>query len=174
MSGVKPRMAVAGFAPVAVRKGTRRTAMLVPKPRKRRKITPPMPASELVHLEGELGPDERKALRALCQTADLFVVGDQAYLLAPVTPALVDTLAAFEAKGDDREPDDEPEIDDPPELDDPDEANGDQEPDEPDEASLQLAAKVLSLQMASVGMGHYAPGASYDWEPSGTKPGKVR
>ncbi len=74
------------------RKVAPRAAMLLPKPRKRREIIPPMPASELIHLKGELGPDERKALRALCPTADLFVVGDQAYLLAPVTPALVDTL----------------------------------------------------------------------------------
>ncbi len=132
-----------------------------------------MPASGLTHLEGELGPDERRAMRALCQTADLFVVGDQAYLLAPVTPALVDNLAVFEAEGYDREPDDEPEHDDPTEPDDPAEANGDQEPDEPDEASLQLAAKVVSLQMLAITMGHYAPGASYDREPGGTKAGKV-
>ena len=170
-TAVTPRMAAAGFAPVAVSKGARRAAMLLPKPRKRRMATPPMPASGLTHLEGELGPEERRAMRALCQTADLFVVGDQSYLLAPVTPALVDTLAAFES--DDREPDDAPELDDPPEIGDPDEANGDQEPDEPDEASLQLAAKVVSLQMLAITMGHYAPGASYDWEPGGTKAGKV-
>ena len=128
MSRVTPRMAAAGFAPIEVAKGTRRTAMLLPKPRKRRKFIPPMPTCELTHLEGELGPDERRAMRALCQTADLFVVGDQAYLLAPVTPALVDTLAVFEAEGYDREPDDGPELDDPSEFDDPGEANGDQEP----------------------------------------------
>ncbi len=128
MTGVTPRMAVAGFEPASGPKGARRTAMLLPKPRKRREIIPPMPTSELIHLEGELGPDERRAMRALCQTADLFVVGDQAFLLAPVSPALVDTLATFEAEGEGREPDDEPELDDPPERDDPDEANGDQEP----------------------------------------------
>lgn len=172
-AGVTPRMAAAGFAPIEVPKGARRAAMLIPKPRKRRKVTPPMPATELEHLEGELGPDERRAMRALCQTADLFVVSDQAYLLAPVSPALVDTLATFEAEGYDREPDDGPEIDDPPERDDPDEANGDQEPDEPDEAKHQIAAKVISDQTLSVSMGHYSAGASYDWEPGGTKAGKV-
>ncbi len=166
-------MAAAGFAPVEVPKGVRRTAMLLPKPRKRREIIPRMPTSELTHLEGELGPDERRAMRALCQTADLFVVGDQAYLLAPVTPALVDTLAVFEAEGYDREPDDQPEVDDPSELDDPGEPNGDKEPDEPDEAKYQIAAKVISDQMLSVTMGHYSPGASYDWEPGGTKAGKL-
>ena len=173
MTGVTPRMAAAGFAPVEVPKGTRRTSMLLPKPRKRREITPRMPASGLTHLEGELGPDERRAMRALCQTADLFVVGDQAYLLAPVTPALVDTLAVFEAEASEREPDDAPELDDPPEIGDHDEANGDQEPDEPDEATHQIAAKVISGQMLSVTMGHYSPGASYDWEPEGAKTGKL-
>ncbi len=78
---VNRRAAAEGLVPVTVPKGTRRTAMLLPKPRKRREIIPRMAATELERLEGELGPDERRAMRALCQTADLFVVGDQAYLL---------------------------------------------------------------------------------------------
>ena len=134
MTGVTPRMAAAGLAPVVVHKGARRTAMLLPKPRKRREFVPSTPATELIHLEGELGPDERRAMRALCQTADLFVVDDQAYLLAPVAPALLNTLAAFESEGYDREPDDAPELDDlpdRPEDDDPWEDDGDREPDDP-------------------------------------------
>ena len=113
-------------------------------------------------------------LRQIAESADVFDAGGGTWLLAPAPPELVDTLAALGAEGYDREPDDTPEVDDPTELDDPDEVNGDAEPDEPDEAKYQIAAKVLSDQMASVGMGHYAPGASYDWEPEGTKAGKVR
>ncbi len=117
--------------------------------------------------------DPETALRQIATTADVFEAGGGTWLLAPAPPQLVDTLAALGAADDDREPDDAPEVDAPPEVGDHDEANGDQEPDEPDEASHQIAAKVISEQMASVGMGHYSPGASYDWEPEGTKAGKL-
>ena len=78
-------------------------------------------AQQLVHIAGHLGPDERKALRVLCETADLFIIENRAWLLAPVTPELVDTLATFEAEAEDRESDlcDEAQADDEPSLGDP-------------------------------------------------------
>ena len=118
--------------------------------------------------------DPETALQQIAATADVFEAGGGTWLLAPAPPELVDTLAVVGAADEDREPDDAPELDDRPEIDDPDEANGDQEPDEPDEATHQIAAKVISDQMLSVTMGHYSPGASYDWEPEGTKAGRVR
>ena len=92
--------------------------MLLPKPRLRRSIIPSVDERALSWLAGKLGPDERKALRHIAETADLIETGDSTWLLAPVTADLVDTLAAFEADGEDRENDlyDEPQADDEPSL----------------------------------------------------------
>lgn len=69
---------------------------LVPKPSgvERRKL-PAIEETELAFLLGSLAPDERKALAAIVETADLIQVGGSSFLLAPVTPAMLDTLAAF-------------------------------------------------------------------------------
>ncbi len=57
-------------------------------------------------LVADLGPPERRALREIVERGDLAHVNGQAYLVAPVSPETLDTLAAFEAEGEDRE--DEP------------------------------------------------------------------
>ncbi len=57
-------------------------------------------------LTENLGPPERRALREIVERGDLAHVDGQAYLVAPVSPETLDTLAAFEAEGEDRE--DEP------------------------------------------------------------------
>ena len=104
-------MASAGFAPAGVPRGTRRTAMLRPKPKAQRGFIPPLPDHELAFLAGKLGPDERKALRQIVATADLIEAGDGGpWLLVPTTPTLIGALAAFEADAEDRENDleDEP------------------------------------------------------------------
>ena len=112
MSGVTPRMAAAGVEPVEAPKGTRRSHMLVPKPRLRRSIIPSIDERALSLLASELGPDERKALRHIVETADVLDLGEHGtWLLAPATAALLDTLAAFEADGEDREYDLEDERD---------------------------------------------------------------
>src|SRR5579862_8855813 len=59
------------------------------------------------HLAGPLLPDERRALRQIIAGADLLEVGDQTYLLAPVLPATLDALAAFEAEAAELEEDNE-------------------------------------------------------------------
>ena len=58
---------------------------------------------------------EHRALREIVERGDLTHVDGQAYLVAPVSLATVDALAAFEAEGEDREAD-------------PAEAQGDNEP----------------------------------------------
>ncbi len=115
MTAITPRMARAGFEPVTVPKGTRRSDMGLPKPRIRRAIIPPLAHHELSWLAGELGPPERLALRHIVETADLLDVGDSGvWLLVPTTAALLDALAAFEVEAEDRENDieDEPQDDD--------------------------------------------------------------
>ncbi len=119
MTEIAPRMARAGFEPVTVPKGTRRSNMGLPKPRIRRAIIPPLAHHELSWLAGELGPPERLALRHICETADLLDVGDSGvWLLVPTTAALLDALAAFEVEAEDRENDieDEPQSDDEPSI----------------------------------------------------------
>ena len=64
------------------------------------------PAGALFWLTCDLGPPERRALREIVERGDLAMVNGQAYLVAPVSPETIDTLAAFEAEGEDRE--DEP------------------------------------------------------------------
>ena len=64
------------------------------------------PADTLFWLTCDLGPPERRALREIVERGDLAMVDGQAYLVAPVSPETLDTLAAFEAEGEDWE--DEP------------------------------------------------------------------
>ncbi len=64
------------------------------------------PAGALSWLTCDLGPPERRALREIVERGDLAHVNGQAYLVAPVSALTIDTLAAFEAEGEDRE--DEP------------------------------------------------------------------
>ncbi len=58
-------------------------------------------------LAGDLGPPERHALREIVKRGNLAHVNEQAYLVAPVSPATIDALAGLEAEGED---DDEPSI----------------------------------------------------------------
>ena len=61
-------------------------------------------------LAGPLDPPERRALREIIERGDLAHVDGQAYLVAPVSAATIDALAAFSAEGEDLE--DEPVEDD--------------------------------------------------------------
>jgi hypothetical protein len=99
--------------------------MLLPKPRPNGHEHPVLRDCEFSWLVGELGPAERRAMREIAERGDLAEVGGRYYLVAPVSPATVDALAAFEAEGDDRENDlcDEPDADREPDVDD--------EPEEP-------------------------------------------
>lgn len=51
-----------------------------------------------------LDASERAALREIANGADLIFVDGATYLVAPVSPACLDALAAFEADAEDREP----------------------------------------------------------------------
>ena len=44
---------------------------------------PALPERELAFRLGDLAPLERKALAAICETADLLLVEDEAWLLVP-------------------------------------------------------------------------------------------
>ena len=57
-------------------------------------------------VDGTRADAERQALRDLCDFADVLNLPDGAWLLAPVSPALLDVLAAFEADREDLEDDD--------------------------------------------------------------------
>ncbi len=54
----------------------------------------------------DLGPPERCALREIVERGDLAMVDGQPFIVAPISSETLDTLAAFEAEGEDRE--DEP------------------------------------------------------------------
>ena len=75
--------------------------MLIPKPRPRAKgetiVVPRWQA-------GNLGPDERRALREIAATGDVLEHGGKTFIIASVSPATMDALAAFEADLVDREP----------------------------------------------------------------------
>ncbi len=78
-----------------------KSPFLCPKPKRRRQ---PLP-STLLPFAGDPTPAEREALRSICENGDLLMVDGRPWLLAPVTPALLDTLAAFEAEASEVEPD---------------------------------------------------------------------
>ena len=85
--------------------------------------TLPRRASGLRHwlswLAGKLGPPERRALREIVETGDLVKENGHTYIVARLSSATIDALAAFEAEGEDREPmdlEDEPETDTEPNL----------------------------------------------------------
>lgn len=61
--------------------------------------------NSLPSLTGTLDPPERRALREIVERGDLTHMGGQAFLVAPVSPATLDALAAFEAKAEDQESD---------------------------------------------------------------------
>lgn len=56
-------------------------------------------------LVGGLMVPERKALKEIVENGDILFIDGYAYLLAPVCPQIVDTLAAFGAEAEDRESD---------------------------------------------------------------------
>ena len=101
---IPPRMILAGFAPVDAPK-RRRTAMLWPKSTARPGSIPALPDNELAWLASDLGTLERRAMRQLCATADLYDVDGVPMIIAPATAELLDTLAAFEVEAEDREKD---------------------------------------------------------------------
>ena len=92
------------------------SAMLLPKGRYTEKPVPAIAEHRLQWLAGNLGPAERRALRMIYETADLVLVNDEPYLIVAALDDLIDTPAAFEAEGEDRENDfeDEPQPDDEP------------------------------------------------------------
>ena len=65
-----------------------------------------LPANALAWLTCDLGPPERRTLREIVERSDLAMVDGQPFIVAPVSGETLDTLAAFEAEGEDRE--DEP------------------------------------------------------------------
>src|SRR5258706_8640344 len=54
-----------------------------------------------------LAPPERKAMREIVESADLMLVDGRPFLLAPVTDATIETLAAFKAAREEIEDGDE-------------------------------------------------------------------
>ena len=109
-----------------------------PRPGLRTRFIPAFADWQLLGMSLRLTPPEQRAMAQVCQTADLLQTEAGAFLLVPCDAKLIDTLAAFDAQGEDRENDleDEPEIgltvdysfgtED-------DEDNGDREPDVDDE-----------------------------------------
>ena len=95
-----PRLSREGFEPAGPDRRVT-SGMFFPKPRPRAKgetiVVPRWQA-------GNLGPDERRALREIAATGDVLHHGGKAFIVAPVSPATMDTLAAFEADLVDREP----------------------------------------------------------------------
>ncbi len=98
-----PRLMNEGFVPARAPKGSRRQDMLIPKSRPRPEFVPVLPEAALSWLAATLGPAERRALREIVQAGDLAEVEGKFYLVAPVSAATIDALAAFEAEGEDME-----------------------------------------------------------------------
>ncbi len=107
-----------------------RSAMLLPKPRRRRGQVdiPTMGEWQLSRFFADLTPAERHLLRWIADNADLIEVdGGPDHLLVPMPRQMLDQLAEFEADREDREPAMEDEDGDPGEEDDPPEDEGDRE-----------------------------------------------
>ena len=77
--------------------------LLIPKTTPRPEFIPALPEAALSWLAGSLGPPERRPMREIVERGDLAHVDGQAYLVAPVSPATIDALAAFSAEGEDME-----------------------------------------------------------------------
>lgn len=84
---------------------------LIPKPRVRQTFVPALPDDYLGSILDRLTPKERQAMRWIVENADMLIVGEETYLIAPVPAKVIDTLAAFEADMEDRENDLEDEKD---------------------------------------------------------------
>ena len=80
----------------------RTAASITIKRRRRRVTTQPLPPY-LLGLVGPLVPAERAALRMIISQADVERRAAGYFLVIRATPALVDTLSAFEAEGADCE-----------------------------------------------------------------------
>ncbi len=144
-----PRLAREGFGSPVTGRRVAVKHMLLPKPRERTEFIPAMEGHWLSWLAGKLGPPERRALREIVETGDLVKENGHTYLIARVSSATIDALAAFEAEGEDREPidlEDEPETTEPNlagavvtgMYDDAEEDNADLEPDHDNEPEHHL------------------------------------
>ena len=100
--GLLSRLAREGYVPAGPARAVGR-GMLVPKPRERRRN--PVELNYLPWLAGKLGPPERRALREICETGDIVVYKRRTFIVACVSSATLEALAAFEAEGEDREVD---------------------------------------------------------------------
>ena len=98
-----PRLMGEGFVPARAPKGWRRRDLLIPKSRPRPEFVPVLPEAALSWLAATLGPPERRAMREIVQRGDLAEVDGQQFIVAPVSTATIDALAAFEAEGEDME-----------------------------------------------------------------------
>ena len=144
-----PRLAREGFVAARASRDARRRDMLAPKTTPRPEFIPALPGEALTWLAGDLGPSERRAMREIVERGDLAEVNGEQFIVAPVSPATIDALAAFEAEGEDRENDlcDEEETDDDRSNDDAfDAVNGvaimdDFEPDEPEARQRFIAER---------------------------------
>ena len=145
-----PRLAREGFGSPVTGRRVPVKHMLLPKPRERSEFIPAMEGHWLSWLAGKLGPPERRALREIVETGDLVKENGHTYIVARLSSATIDALAAFEAEGEDRENDleDEPETDTEPnlgnasfphqEFDEAEEDNADLEPDHDNEPDYRL------------------------------------
>ncbi len=107
-----PRLAREGFGSPVTGRRVPVKHMLLPKPRERSEFIPAMEGHWLSWLTGKLGPVERRALREIVETGDFVKENGHTYIVARLSSATIDALAAFEAEGEDREPmdlEDEPE-----------------------------------------------------------------
>ena len=81
-----------------------RRHMLIPKRARARPFVPVLPEADLAFAIGKLAPPERKALAQIVETADVLMVDGKPWLLLQADTRLLDTLAAFGAEAEDREP----------------------------------------------------------------------
>ena len=72
-----------------------------------RRPIPAVPTDRLPWVLAPLIPEERQAMAHICENASILDAGDteHTYLIVPVTPTVLDTLAAFGADGEDCEND---------------------------------------------------------------------